>query len=204
MFQYIAQPCDTVFSIAQKFGLDYKQVISGNPQINNESVYVGQIINIPGFMYNVRSQDTLNKISQKFNTPLNLLLALNPQIIYNGNISVGQRIFIVNNQLNAGILKQALEIESNAESIMDDIDKEDWDKAADKLTLIKNDFDYLKSTFYPKSIPTDLINIIDNAIITLQGEINLKNIHESKIQAFVISEYFEDILDILRQETQNK
>lgn len=204
MFQYIIQPCDNIYSIAQKFGLDYKQIISVNPQINNKSIFIGQIINIPGFMYKVSSQDTLNKISQKFDIPINLLLSLNPRVAYTGNISVGQRIFIINKNLPDDISKQALEIESNSNSIMDDIDNEDWNTAQNKLTIIKKDFNDIKPALQSQSIPTDLINIIDNAIITLETEINLKNVHEAKVQAFIISEYFSNILDILRQNNQNK
>lgn len=203
MFQYIIQPCDTIFSIAQKFELDYKQIISVNPQINNQLIFVGQIINIPGFIYKVRSQDTLNKIAQKFDIPVNLLLSLNPQIKFNGNVSIGQKIFITK-KMPAEIPKQAFEIETNSNSIMDDIDKEDWNTAQDKLILIKKDFNDLKPTLHSNSISTNLIDIIDNAIISLETEINLKNIHEAKVQAFIITEYFPDILDILRQNNQNK
>lgn len=201
MFQYIVQPYDTIFSIAQKFGLEYKQIISSNPQVNNRPIFAGQIINIPGFTYKVRSMDTLNKISHKFDIPLKLLLSLNPQIIYNGNISVGQEVFITNNQVPVDITEKAAEIESNSISIMEDIDNEDWDKAIYKATLIKNDFNDIKPILIsePELIPTDLINLIENAIISLEGEINQKNVHGAKVQAFIISEYFPDILDILRQ-----
>lgn len=204
MFQYIIQPCDTIFSIGQKFGLDYKQIVSANPKINDSAIFVGQIINIPGFMYKVRSQDTLNKISQRFNIPINLLLSLNPQIMYNGNILVGQQIFITNKNLTNELPKQTIEIESNSKSIMDDIDNENWNQAQNKLNLIKKDFNDLKPTLHSQSIPIDLINTIDNAIIALETEINLKNVHEAKVHAYIIFEYFPDILDILRKNSQNK
>lgn len=201
MFQYIVQPYDTVFSIAQRFGLEYKDIISANQQISNRAVFTGQIINIPGFTYKVRSMDTLNKISRKFNVPLKSLLSVNPQIIHSGNIVVGQEIFITNTQIPSDFIKKAEEIEINSNSIMKDIDDEDWDKAAYKANLIKNDFDDIKPLLQsdPESIPTDLINLIDGAIISLQGELGLKNVHEAKVQAFIISEYFPDILDIVRE-----
>lgn len=204
MFQYIIQPCDNIYSIAQKFGLDCNQLFSVNPQINSKTFYIGQIINIPGFMYQVRSQDTLNIISKRYDIPINLLLSLNPQIITNGNISVGQRIFITNKRVPNDIPKQALDIESNTNSIMDDIDNEDWDTAQNKLELIKKDFNELKPTLKSKSIPKELINLIDESITTLGTEIDLKNVHEAKVQAFIISEYFPDILEILRENNQNK
>lgn len=204
MLQYIIQPCDTIFSIAQKFGLNYEQIILANPQINRNTIFTGLVINIPGLKYTVRSKDTLNKISKKFNVPLNLLLSLNPQILYNRNILIGQKIFITNEQLLNDIPKQAIEIESNANNIMDDIDKEDWDKASSRLSLIKKDFNELKPVLEKQSIPNSLIDIINNAIITLEGEIASKNIHESKVQAFIIAEYIPDILDILRQKSQTK
>lgn len=204
MLQYIIQPCDTIFSIAQKFGLNYKQIVSVNPKIDNNTISIGQIINIPGFLYKVRSKDTLNKISQKFNIPFNLLLSLNPQIIYNGNISVDQMIFITNKNMPNDIPKQALEFESNSISIIDDIDKEDWNEAQNKLTLLIRDFNELKPILNAQSIPKDLINIINNSIITLEAEINSKNVHEAKVQAYIISEYYRDILDILRENSYKK
>lgn len=204
IFKYIIKPCDTIFSIAQNFGLDYKQIILVNPQVNNQLIFVGQILNIPGFIYKVRSQDTLNKISQKFDIPLNLLLSLNPQIKLKGNVSVGQRIFITNKKTSEEIPKQAFEIESNSNSIMDDIDKEDWNTAQNKLNLIKNDFNDLKPILHSNSVPINLIDIIDNAITSLETEINLKNVHKAKVQAFIISEYFRDTLDILIRSNQNK
>ena len=200
MFKYVIQPCETFFSIAQKFGIEYNQIISVNPQINNKSIFAGQIINIPGFTYKVRSKDTLNKISQRFNIPLKLLLSLNPQILYNGNISVGQKVFITNKQLPIDIINQVSEIESNSKIIMEDINNENWDEALDKLALIKTDFNDLKPALISKSVPTDLINIIDNAIINLEKEINLKNIHEAKVYAYIIVEYIPDVIDILMQE----
>ncbi len=45
--EYIVQPGDSIFSIANRFRLDYRDVISQNPQITNADViWPGQILKL--------------------------------------------------------------------------------------------------------------------------------------------------------------
>jgi spore coat assembly protein SafA len=45
---YTVQPGDTMFLIAQKFGLDLDALIAANRQITNpDLIYPGQVINVP-------------------------------------------------------------------------------------------------------------------------------------------------------------
>lgn len=200
MLQYIIQPCDTVFSVAQKFGLNYEQILSSNPNIKNRAIFPGQAINVPISAYRVLPDDTLNKISHKFNMPLSLLLSLNPCIVYDRNISVGQSIFISNAQPSDEIIQKLDELEANINSIMNDINNENWDEAGRKAVIIQNDFDLLKPAFREKSIPQSLIDIIDSAIEYMKNNISTGNVHEAKVNAFIAAEYFRDILDIMRRE----
>jgi len=202
MLRYIIQPNDTFDNVAQKFGFSNAQILSANPQvIDKDKIIAGQSLNIPGFTYIIRSGDTLNKISHQFNVPLNLLISTNPQIMYCKNIIVGQKIFITSVQTPKTPYEQALEIESNTKGIMEDIDKEDWDKANSKLTIIKNNFNELIPILKTNLISQSLINIINDAIIDLEKEITLKNVHSSKISAYTIIEYLQDILDDLRSKS---
>lgn len=203
MLQYVIQPCDTVFSVAQKFGLNYEQILRSNPNIKNRTIFPGQSIHVPISTYRVLKDDTLNKISHKFNMPLDLLLSLNPRIVHDGNISVGQSIFISNVQPSDEIHRQLTELESNINSVMTDINNKNWDVADRKAIAIRDDFDSLKPAFSENSVPRSLINIIDDAITDMKNNISTENIHEAKVNAFIISEYYSDILDIMRTERKS-
>ncbi len=194
MLRYVIQPYENLFSIAQKFGFTNAQILAANPQVSNiEPIFAGQILNIPGFAYDIRAGDTINEISQKFNIPFNLLIATNPQIL-NSNIKVGQKIYILKAEI-PDTHKKLLEIENNANDIINDIDKNDWNEANSKLNTIKNNFNELKPMLQSSSISKDLLNIINNAIVNLEKELSSQNVHESKVQAFIIAEYVPDILD---------
>jgi molybdate transport system substrate-binding protein len=46
---YTVQPGDTMFLIAQKYGIDLNTLIAANPQLENpDLIYAGQVINLPG------------------------------------------------------------------------------------------------------------------------------------------------------------
>lgn len=196
MLRYISQPYDTLYSIAQKFRFTTAQILAANPQVSNsEQFFSGQIINIPGFMYEVQPDDTLNKISQQFNFPMNLLIYTNPQIMHNKNITVGQKVFIASVQPPISTTKLAEEIYSNAKDILDDISSKNWDNAEIKFSIIKNNFNKLKPILQADSVSQSLVNVISSAIINLEGELTAKNVHDSKVYAFIITEYMPDILD---------
>ena len=45
--QYTVQPGDTMWSIAQRFGVDLGELIRANPQLDPTNLQVGQVVNIP-------------------------------------------------------------------------------------------------------------------------------------------------------------
>ena len=47
MFQYTIQPGDTLYSIADKFGVPANAILAANPGLYPYNLIVGQIINIP-------------------------------------------------------------------------------------------------------------------------------------------------------------
>ena len=101
---YIVQPGDTLFTIAQRFGVTLERLIMANPQITDPNrINVGQRINIPRAappppspettVYVVQPGDTLFRIAQRFGFTVETLIRLNPGI--NPNlIYPGQRIQI--------------------------------------------------------------------------------------------------------------
>lgn len=107
-FLYTVQPGDTMFFIAQRFGVTLESLIAANPQVRDPNlIYPGQALCIParpapcppvscphGFIYTVQPGDTLSGIAGMFGITLDQLLAANPQITNPNLIYPGQRICI--------------------------------------------------------------------------------------------------------------
>ena len=99
---YTVQQGDTLFSIAQRFGVSLQALIAANPQITDPNVIVpGQVICIPsgvppctGQYYKVQQGDTLFSIAQRFGVSLQALIAANPQITDPNLLIPGQVICI--------------------------------------------------------------------------------------------------------------
>ncbi len=101
-FSYIVQPGDTMFTIARRFGVSLQDLIDANPQIPDPSRLVpGQIVCVPTitcptgtFSYTVVQGDTMFSIAQKFNVPLNELIAANPQIPNPNQLFPGETVCV--------------------------------------------------------------------------------------------------------------
>src|SRR5215211_941319 len=101
-FIYIIARGDTLRSLASRFGTTVGALLAANPDITNANViYEGQHLKVyvttpppSGQTYYAVPGDTLRKIAAKFNTTVDAILRVNPQI-YNPNIIyVGQAITI--------------------------------------------------------------------------------------------------------------
>jgi LysM repeat protein len=107
---YIVARGDTLRSLATRFGSTVDSIVASNPDITNPNViYEGQRLTIytggstpppttpppaSGSIYYVVPGDSLRKIAAKFNTTVDALLRINPQIINPNIIYVGQAIAI--------------------------------------------------------------------------------------------------------------
>lgn len=102
MHQYIVQPGDSLYSIAQRYNTTVEAIMAVNQIIDPSLIYPGQLINIPtastpqpaeGFYYIVQPGDSLYQIANRYGVPLRELIRVNqisePYIIY-----PGQSIFI--------------------------------------------------------------------------------------------------------------
>ena len=97
--RYTVVPGDTMFFIAQRFGVSLDALIAANPQISDPGlIYPGDVLCVPGgppstacrkpdrcppgFMgrYTVVADDTMYFIAQRFGVSLDALIAANPQI----------------------------------------------------------------------------------------------------------------------------
>ena len=96
--RYIVQKGDTLYKIANRYGITINALMIANPQLEfGEYLYPGQIIEIPQQSLNqyvVRSGDTIYLIAEKFSLPLQQLLTANPQITDPSQLLVGDVIWI--------------------------------------------------------------------------------------------------------------
>ncbi|MDN5345470.1 MAG: hypothetical protein PWQ18_1584, partial [Clostridia bacterium] len=104
-FYYTVQQGDSMYTIAQKFGVSLNDLMAANPQITDPNlIYPGQVLCIPkamppgppvpcphGFIYVVKPGDTLYNIANRFGTTVDQILAANPQISDPNLIYPGQR-----------------------------------------------------------------------------------------------------------------
>ncbi|NLM36517.1 MAG: LysM peptidoglycan-binding domain-containing protein [Firmicutes bacterium] len=106
-FLYTIRAGDTFFSLASRFGVTVQALTSANPGVNPNNLQVGQQICIPapapiqtpatcsGFIYIIRSGDTLFSLAQRFGTTVAAITAANPGINPN-QLQVGQQVCIPN------------------------------------------------------------------------------------------------------------
>jgi len=91
---------DTLYNIAQSFGITLQALYDANPQLNGSSeIFPGQVLSIPGQAvsnpgttntYTVVAGDTLSKIAASFGITLQALRDANPQLDGGDLIEVGQ------------------------------------------------------------------------------------------------------------------
>ncbi len=101
-FPYVVQRGDTMFTIANRFGVSVQSLIAANPQIPDPSrLTPGQIVCVPEvrcpantMSYTVQRGDTMFTIAQMFGVPLNELLAANPQVSDPNRLFPGQNICV--------------------------------------------------------------------------------------------------------------
>lgn len=96
MYYYTVVKGDSLWAIAQRYGIALNDLIRANPNIKNSNlIYPGDLVFITRTLtlnhYAVRAGDTLWDIARRFNISLEDLIDLNPQImninlIYPGDI----------------------------------------------------------------------------------------------------------------------
>lgn len=94
--RYTVRSGDTMFLIAQRFGVSLNALIAANPHISNPArIFPGDVLCVPGTQncrepvscppgfqgrYTVQPGDTMFFIAQRYGVSLNALIAANPQI----------------------------------------------------------------------------------------------------------------------------
>lgn len=84
MMTYTVQPGDTLYTIANKYGVSVEEILRYNGIVLADDLYVGDILRIPNGnprvprWYIVRPGDSIFSIANKYNLSLPILLELNP------------------------------------------------------------------------------------------------------------------------------
>lgn len=150
---YTVKRGDTLYNIANNFGLTLNELITVNGITRPNDLTIGQNLFIPTTndnqqTYTVISGDTLYQIANRYNISLNELINANPQISNPNLIRVGEVINIPNNKRN---------IEVNGYAIAN-ISPEVLDKTSPHLT-------YLSIFSYQAKADGTLTNLYEQDII---------------------------------------
>ncbi|TCS84103.1 M14 family metallopeptidase [Tepidibacillus fermentans] len=96
--KYIVKKGDTLYKIANRFGLTVNGILALNPQLEKDDyLYSGQIINLADsnlMEYSAQLGDTIYAIAEKFDLRIDHLLKANPDISNPDRITIGQTIYI--------------------------------------------------------------------------------------------------------------
>lgn len=72
MLNYVIQPGDTLYKIAQMYGVSVQDIINANPNVNPYNLYVGQIIQVPARPFELVQQipRTFENMPSQMNIPM--------------------------------------------------------------------------------------------------------------------------------------
>ncbi|MFC0296750.1 C40 family peptidase [Geobacillus jurassicus] len=132
---YTVEPGDTLSGIARKLGTTVDALLKLNPSIANpDFIRAGQTLQVAGGQgssntynvkptaaavngqYIVQKGDTLSGIAKKFQTSVDRLLALNPQITNPNNIRIGQAIKVAGGVADVQEAKQQISAANSADA----------------------------------------------------------------------------------------
>lgn len=96
MVIHTVEPGDTVWNLANRYGVSPSRILSDNGIDDPRALVIGQalVILVPRLIYTVRAGDTLQKVAERFNTTERTLLQYNPDLIFAPYLRAGQGMII--------------------------------------------------------------------------------------------------------------
>ncbi|QTV06945.1 LysM peptidoglycan-binding domain-containing protein [Faecalibacter bovis] len=126
---YVVEKGETLYSLSKKFNVSVDDFYAENPQLQTEGLKNGMVLNIPKksgrvvienntINYTVQSGDTAYNIIKKYNTDIDELIALNPEVINGLKTGMVLKLPLENNAkivkfAEAGKVKRANDNEIN-------------------------------------------------------------------------------------------
>lgn len=107
MIIYVVKKGDTIYSIANAFGVSAEKIISTNELKNPNDLVVGQTIVIISdyIKHKIQFGESLYSISRKYNVKLEDIINANPQITNFKNIKIGTEIVVPLNDEKLGTMR---------------------------------------------------------------------------------------------------
>ena len=107
MIIHVVRPNDTIYRLAQAYGVPYEQIISDNGLENPEVLVPGQTIVImtDTIPHTVTTGQSLYTLARGYRVSLNDLIAANPQLTNPSQLSVGQVINIPAGTIKLGTIE---------------------------------------------------------------------------------------------------
>lgn len=102
---YTIQAGDTFYQLSQRFNVPLDAILAANPGVDPKNLQIGQLVCIPGapptpppepcpgFLYVIQAGDTFYQLSQRFNVPLDAIIAANPGVDPR-RLQIGQAVCI--------------------------------------------------------------------------------------------------------------
>ena len=96
MYIYVVTSGDTLYGIAQRYGVSLNLIASQNGLNPNTPLLIGQalIILVPEIQHTVKSGETVYSIAKKYQTSVRALLRNNPAIRYDQPLYPEQTVII--------------------------------------------------------------------------------------------------------------
>lgn len=107
MAVYVVKPGDSLFRIAQQYGVTPERLAADNGISNPSRLVAGQSLFVPQGqrVYTVRQGDTVSGLARRFGVTQQQLLAANPQIGSDARILVGDRLVIPSARQKMGAIE---------------------------------------------------------------------------------------------------
>ena len=145
-FKYKVKKGNTIYSIAQKYGIDVKTLMDNNDITSASTIQIGQEIKINKIAYKVKQGDVLNKIADKYSLSTSYVQALNGiedvnKIKIGEYIEIPGYIYTVKKGDNLTQIAQNAGINLNTLTSINNL-KDSTITPQQKLLILYNDADY--------------------------------------------------------------
>jgi len=146
-YQYTVLEGNTIYSLALRYGVDWKTLLANNNMTENSTLKIGDKININKIIYTVQQGDNLTQIAKRYGLTVNYIRDINNLDNVN-NIKIGQQleipgyIYIIKKGDNLTQIAKRAGINVSELVKLNGLNSPDQIKEGNKLLILFNDADY--------------------------------------------------------------